>query len=277
MGDIQEEIRGCAKKLLEGGKVDCVIGFEQSEKGRVRPFFAKSTVDADKLVWNGRCVNNLAVYLTENNDKVAVVAKGCDSRSILELVKAKQISRENVSIIGVPCNGMESMVGEVLDNCRVCRYRNPVIYDVLLGERVDEGPGDNYEDVEEMESLSPEERFEFWRGEFRRCVKCFACRNVCPICYCDECVLEGKDPRWISKPREVDEMFLFHLIRAFHTAGFCVDCGACERACPAGIQLRLLYRKVAKDVKEFFGYEAGVDLDKKPPLTKFDLENDEKL
>jgi len=276
MEKTQKEIQKLAKRLLKEKKVDLVIGYEKSESGKTRPFFATKLEDTDRLVWDKSCSNNLAVYLLENKEKVAIVAKGCDSRSILELIKTNQIKRDDVFIIGVPCNGMESN-GKLLENCRVCRYRNPVICDVLLGEKVEEIPEDNYEDVKEIESLPLEKRLGFWKNEFQRCIKCFACRNVCPMCYCDDCILEKKDPQWVSKPRKKEEMFLFHLVRAFHTAGSCVDCGSCERACPVGIPLRLLYRKVAKDVKELFDYEAGVDLKEKPPLTKFDLENDEKL
>lgn len=277
MDDMQDEIRRHARKLLEEGRVDYVIGYERSGNGRVRPFFAESLGDVDRLVWDKLCANNLAVYLLENKGRVGVVAKGCDSRSILELVKAGQVSRDNIHIIGVPCNGIESGEGKLLDNCRVCRHRNPVIYDVLVGEKIGEVSKDHYEDVRGIESLPPEKRFEFWRDEFRKCIKCFACRNVCPMCYCKECVLEKRDPQWISKPRDEGEVFLFHLIRAFHTAGNCVDCGACERACPAGIPLRLLYRKVALDVRELFDYDPGIDLEEKPPLVRFDVDIDDKL
>ncbi|MEA3254760.1 MAG: 4Fe-4S dicluster domain-containing protein [Candidatus Altiarchaeota archaeon] len=277
MSDIEKGIRKHAKELLKKGKVAYVIGYEQSGKDRVRPFFAKSPGDADRLVWNKSCMNNLAVYLLENKKRVGIVAKGCDSRAIVELIKANQIKRDEIYIIGIPCEGVESGDGVLLDNCRVCRYKNPVIYDVLLGEEIEDTIEDDYSDVKEIESLSMEERFTFWMNEFERCIKCFACRNICPMCYCSECILEERDLQLVSKQGRNDEMFLFHLTRALHLAGTCVDCGACERACPVGIPLRLLYRKTAKDVKEFFNYEAGVDLNEKRPLAQFDPVGDEEI
>jgi len=51
---------------------------------------------------------------------------------------------------------------------------------------------------------------------------------------------------------------IFHLTRAIHLAGRCVDCGACTRACPAGVNLSILNRKLAKDVKVYFSLETGM-------------------
>ena len=54
------------------------------------------------------------------------------------------------------------------------------------------------------------------------------------------------------------EVPIFHLVRAVHMAGRCVDCGLCEEDCPADIPLRLLYRKVNEIISGVFDYQAGV-------------------
>ena len=102
-----------------------------------------------------------------------------------------------------------------------------------------------------------------------RCLRCYACRNVCPLCYCKECVFDQHDPRWVSPAAAVASNRSFHLIRAYHLAGRCVDCGECERACPVGIPLRSINGKAAKVVEESFRFRAGLNPQAKSPLVAF--------
>lgn len=312
MQKLAAQIKDAAKKLLEEKKVDLVVGFgEGSLPLRGTPLFARTLEEADKLTWNRGCENNLANYLRKREGKVAVVAKGCDVRSIIALVKENQINRDNLYIIGVPCSGMidrkkihqlvggkdileieengdtmvikgkdfseTARVADLLHNsCRDCRYGNPVVYDELVGELLPDKAEDDFAEIKEFEAKSPAERRAYLAEEFSKCIRCYACRNACPMCYCEECFVDCSTPQWIGKSAaDVQDNILFQAVRVFHSAGRCADCGACERACPMGINLRLLTRKLVKDVKELFNAEAGVNTEDKAALATFTADDPE--
>jgi formate dehydrogenase subunit beta len=147
---------------------------------------------------------------------------------------------------------------------------------MTLGEMVPltiEADVNEYADVEELEALPIEERRAFWRKQFERCIRCNACREACYACYCKECLFERNMPRWLAAPPLLSENEMYHLIRAVHLAGRCIDCGECERVCPMNIPLGSLYRKIQKDVAELFDYEAGMEMDTVPPLVNFELDD----
>lgn len=312
MQKLAAQIQVAAKKLLEEKKVDLVVGFaEGSLPLRGTPLFARTPEEVDQLIWNRGCENNLANYLRNRTDKVAVVAKGCDVRSIVALVKENQINRDNLYIIGVPCNGMidrKKISGllngqEVLEveengativlkgngfsenvnlsnllheSCKDCRYGNPVEYDELIGELLPAKDEDDFAEIKEFEAKTTAKRRAFLTEEFSKCIRCYACRNACPMCYCEECFVDCGSPEWIGKSAaDVQDNILFQTVRVFHSAGRCADCGACERACPMGINLRLLTRKLVKDVKELFNAEAGVNMDDKAALATFTADDPE--
>jgi formate dehydrogenase (coenzyme F420) beta subunit len=302
---ITNQIRQAARKLLQEKKVDVVIGFERGSLPlRSRPCFVRKEEDVDRLVWDGCCENNLAGYTAKRKEKMALVAKGCDSRAVVELIKENQLSRDQVIVIGVPCRGMVDRLRleasaaprpilemeekeELLllkgsdfeeavprsdflcDSCRTCTHPNPVLADVLVGEPADERNQDSFADIEAFEAMGPEARWAYLREEVDKCIRCYACRNACPLCYCPECFVDATLPQWIGKSTDPSDTMIFHLMRAFHLAGRCVACGACERACPVGVDIRKLNRKLLKDVKDLFGYEAGLSLDEAAPLATF--------
>lgn len=301
-----EKIREAARRLLAEKKVDGVIGFRRGTLPLMNePVFVRHVDHVDQLIWDGNCGINLANYLAKRKDRVAVVAKGCDSRNIVVHIQENQITRDQLHILGVPCQGMldrkailralngrepleveetDSQVRvsgegfqevfarrEILqDNCKICIHRNPVIYDELLGEMVEETTDvDRYEDVRHLESLSVEERWNHFEELIASCIRCYACRNACPQCYCPTCFVDESRPQWVGKSLDPTDTRTFHLLRAYHMAGRCTDCGACERACPMDIKVRQFTKKLEKDVKELFDYEVGVVLDDRPPLDTY--------
>ena len=273
MSDTTTAIREIAKKLLEEGKVDLIIGFENGTlPSRSSPCFIRKPADVEKLIWNSNCENNLAKYLPGRKEKVVgIIANGCNSRAIVGLIQEKQVDRDKLVILGVPCEGMTDRNSGLLDEtCKTCQHPNPVIYDFLIGDKVKENVNsDPYAAVKEFGKKGTEERWEYITGELSKCIRCYACRNSCPFCYCRECFVDSTKPQWIGKTvNETDTQF-FHVVRALHLAGRCVSCGACERACPMGIDLRVLNKKLEEEVDEQFGYKTGLALDQLPPMATF--------
>jgi ferredoxin len=125
--------------------------------------------------------------------------------------------------------------------------------------------------VAELEAMTADERFAFWKSELSKCIRCNACRNVCPACTCTKCVFDNPESGVDAKANaDKFEEKLFHIIRSFHVTGRCTDCGECSRVCPQNIPLHLINRKYIKDINEFYGeYQAGADTESKAPLTSF--------
>jgi ferredoxin len=276
--EIQEGIQVRARELLNLGEVGAVIGYERSPKGRVRPAFVYDDADAQRLVWDQTCHHNLMVYLrervipTRRKDKparVAIVAKPCDVRALNVLIHEEQVNRDQVFVIGVACPGILNTDGRQ-EHCQRCKERVPVFYDALVGEPPQvEVAVEEWPDVAEVEAMTPTQRLALWTREFDRCIRCYACRQACPGCYCTECLAEQVDPPWVSIAHGVPQKAFFHIMRAYHLAGRCVECHACDLACPMHIPLSLLNHKIAKEVKALFGYVSGGDAKTPPPLATF--------
>lgn len=241
--------------------------------------------------------------------KVAVVATGCWSRNILIQARENQIDRERVVVLGVGSRGMvnrrtvaakfagreitgveeedhELIVSGkdfsetinrwsvVRDNCRTCTHPDPVLVDIRIGAPVSERINKNrFQDIEDLENKTADERWDRFREEFASCIRCYACRNACPLCYCPTCFVDDSRPQWVGKSIEAVDTALFHLLRAYHCAGRCTDCGACESVCPMEINMRMLTRKLNKDVLALYGSEAGMDPEAPLPLTTYRLDD----
>jgi len=264
-----KELQELATKLLSDGTVKVVIGWEEGPRG-VRPAFVTDPAGADRLVFDPRCTQNLATYLSPRRGhvaklgKAAVVVKGCDARAVAGLVRETQIARENVVVIGVRCGGVLAdpasslplSAETVAERCPGCTAREPHLADHVVGETSSEPPGAPRRDerIAALEAMTPEARWDFWQVELARCVRCHACREACPMCFCERCVADKTQPQWVDSSPHPRGNFAWHVTRALHQAGRCIDCGECERACPVDIPLGLLNRKLAQVAAEQFGH-----------------------
>ena len=298
-----EKIQETARKLLKDKTVDVFIGYS---KGTVpmmnEPVLIRDPDKADMLYWDSFCGLNLCNYLTKREDRIGIVATGCNSRNMVTHIIENQIKREQLYIVGIPCTGMidhravERAVGhreivevkedgdnftvtgrdfeETLEkkdflqlNCRICRHRNPVIHDEMIAEPVKEqAEVEAYKDIEKIEEMTSEKKHNFFTQLISRCIRCYACRNACPLCYCPTCFVDESRPQWVGKSSDPTDTMTFHILRAYHCAGRCTDCGACERACPVGISMRQFTKKLNKDAESLFSWEAGLSPDQRPPL-----------
>lgn len=290
-----EQIKAKAKELLETKQVEMIIGYKRaSDNISVIPAFVVKKEDVAGLVWDSYCVYNLSNYLKDfSGKKIGIIAKACDVKSIIVLLQENQLKREDVFIIGVECDGVidekriglpEKAVEDIAfdKRCKGCRPATPSLYDVLIAQkekktRAQTPEEDPYETIRKLEAKSTREKFEFWQEEFSRCIRCYACRQICPMCYCPRCVADNTTPAWFSKATSSEGNFTWNAIRAMHLAGRCIDCGECERICPVGIPLREINKKIEKDIREMFDYEAGIDIDKKPLFASFDEEDPEEF
>ncbi len=315
MSETEQKLRIEARALLEQGRVDYIIGYETgSLKFTTTPLITTNKDDVDRLVINPFIVNNLSVFLRETSGKAGIVAKGCDSRSIVSLIQDQQLARENIVIIGVPCSGVvdlkkvERLTGKdrdelddiiwegdkavvtiggvkkefqarevLLDDCLSCEVPVPQEYDILLDEV---GPlvcdkELSRSHIKGLEDMPPEQRWQFWKNEFSRCIRCYACRQVCPACFCERCFVEESEPQWVSPLPKWQDNLIFQVGRMIHVAGRCTDCGECERACPVNIPLRSLSKKMEEIVEELFHYRAGTDKEAPPLMAAYKVDEAE--
>jgi heterodisulfide reductase subunit A-like polyferredoxin len=117
--------------------------------------------------------------------------------------------------------------------------------------------------MHEVSRMDESARRDFWQKEFKKCIKCYACREVCPLCLCDHCEME--DPQWVVSGLLPPD-YLFHLIRAYHIAPTCTGCGACEDICPVGIPLLTMMQLGRLDPEKIFDYLPVLDEQTKSKL-----------
>ena len=262
----------------------------------------------------GANLSKYMIKACELEGKTLVLLKPCDTYSFNQLIKEHRISKDKIYVIGVGCKGkldiekikamgikgitaisgveitdacdtinIETVYGNktvdykdaMLERCHVCKGKQHKVSDEIFFDSADTDDGDRFAGVDYIESLSAEEKFEFFKKELSKCIRCNACRNVCPACSCRKCVFDSTKFD-ADRKANVDpfEESMFHIIRAFHVAGRCTDCGECSRVCPQGIPLHLFNRKFIKDINEFYGeYQAGAEVDERSPLTNFTFDD----
>lgn len=307
---IKERVRS----LIAEGAADRVLGWEEGEFFYDRTPKVFDADSLDSLKYDEFCGANLAKYLiaeTKKDGKIIALIKPCDSYSLNQLCTEHRVDRDKVYAIGVGCKGkidieklrkmgikgitaivedgdelkITTLYGEktvkrseaLLTKCLACKGKIHKGVDETLGESEDTTSGDKFDVVAKIEAMSADERFEYFRSEFSKCIRCNACRNVCPACSCVKCVFDNPKTGVDNKAAADDfEENMFHIIRAYHVAGRCTDCGECTRVCPQGIPLHLLNRKFIKDINEIFGeYQAGEEIGQRHPLIDFTLGDSE--
>lgn len=264
----------------------------------------------ENFVWNDFCGANFSKYLVSKTakaeGKIMVFLKPCDTYSFNQLLTEHRFDREKVYAVGIPCSGMADIekvkavcgdgiaaidCGEkiavstlyedepqlvdlesvIAERCLNCKSKKHVAYDELLGEEGEVLQSNRFDEVAKIEAMTPDERFAFWQSELSRCIRCNACRDVCPACTCEKCVFNNSASGVENKsPANSFEEQMFHIIRAYHVAGRCTDCGECSRVCPQNIPLHLLNRKFIKDINDFYGeYQAGAEAGSRAPLVNY--------
>jgi len=246
-----DDLRKRAKGLLEISAVKVVIGYEQGTANKTRAVFVEKAEDADKLIFDSRCVQNLAAYVTKrevkDKGKMAITATLPVMRSIIQLASEFQVNDNNLLVLGIT---PDSKLIEFNELTEVETFVHQ--YQIEIDAR-------NKEMLDKLSKLTPSERWKFWIDELAPCFKCYACRAACPMCYCSRCTVDFNQPQWIPVPSHELGNLEWHFMRAMHLSGRCIDCDACANACPLAIPLNLLTKKMIEDAKLYFrGYQPSL-------------------
>jgi len=245
------------KQLFEKKTLDLFLGYKRVDGHPLPHCFTPSHPEEldDLVVGPARyALEKFATHIrAEKPDiKIGMLARDCNQRALNVLTIWNQIDPDNVQTVNINC--CPSNLKEHGD-CSYLEPETPGFHKQAVGIN-------NTAQPEEIEAFDPHNRLSRWMYEFQKCIKCYGCRNICPVCFCQECSLEHGD--LVGAGALPPEVPIFHLVRAAHMAGRCIDCGLCEDACPVDIPLRLLYGKVNEIVVNLFDYHTGAGADQSP-------------
>lgn len=258
-----EALKNKARQLLTASRANVIIGYGEGSENRTRALFVQNPEDAGLLIFDGRCTQNLAVYLTKPEvktlGKMAIIAPPSVMRAVLQLAAESQLTDDRVLVIGVTPDGcvMDFADLQAVENYVKTLPLDPASDDPARCE------------IERIAAMTVNERWEYWRDRLSACFKCYACRSACPLCYCTRCTVESNQPQWIPVAAHHLGNLEWHIMRAMHLAGRCIECGECGRACPLGIPIHLITQKVAADIHSDFQWRAGTSLKGEHPLSTF--------
>lgn len=293
MIDITNKIKEIATRLFNDGQIDMFIAWEKGPYAyQTKPYFAHSLADVDKIIFDEYSVHNIANALLKFRDgkqRIGIVAKGCDSRGIVRLLEDNQFDRDRLYIVGLACPGVKDPLkamrnnsgfsnkveaNDLADKCFDCIEPNAVIFDEFIGDRQEpRGTEERFAKVDELEALSPDERYQFFEDVLSKCIRCYACRQACVACNCRVCIFDETKPQWVGRETSISDNMMYHLVKAAHMAGRCIECGECERVCPVNIPLMTINKKLIRDMGNFYGaHAAGLEYveGRKPPLSVYD-------
>ncbi|MDQ7778335.1 MAG: 4Fe-4S dicluster domain-containing protein [Planctomycetota bacterium] len=273
-----ENLRTDAVGLLEKGDAKIILGFEKGSLPRTAtPAFFTKKEDLERLHFDPFCFNNLARFARTpeilKHGKIGIVAKPSDVKALAVLVNETQLAEADLSVLMVNC---DEMGGEA----RKCEYLGlKTLGDAmkLVEERFKAADlsADKLAALAVLDGKPVADRWRYWQEMFSRCVRCYACRQACPMCYCNRCIAEKNQPQWLPSSAHPLGNFMWNVVRAFHLAGRCIDCGECERACPVDLPLVTLNRFIAREIKNDFGFLAGYSLTEKPPMATYSEKDQE--
>jgi len=252
------EIAAC---LLETGEAKVIIGYGEGSFGNVRPVFARNQEEAGKLIYDERCTQNLAMYVYKKEiaklGKPAIIANFSTLRGIIRLTSENQIKEGDLIALYI------NKLGEIIE----CKTLSEI--ETCLAEITPEIKSEDKELIDKLDAMTPQERWNFWVNEMESCIKCYACRQACPLCYCTQCTVEINQPQWIPVESSASGNLEWHIMRAMHLSGRCVECGQCGDACPVNIPIHLLPIKLAKEIKNMYGTVSGMNREEGNILSTF--------
>jgi ferredoxin len=248
-------------QLLTDKTIDVFIGYENGTAGRIRTAFVRTPEQAAKLIFNADCKQNLAGYLLKHEvkhlGKIGFHANIAGLRSMMQLASEYQIKDGEVLALLVKDDGQ---LTEYKTFAEIESYLSTINPGITTDEQ---------SAVENILAMSVQQRWEFWNKEFEKCIKCYACRAACPMCYCHRCTTDVNQPQWIPVASHALGNLDYHLMRAMHLAGRCVNCGECAKACPMDIPLNLLTYQLIGPIQADFGATAGMKSDAMYALSTF--------